>query len=85
MHIVDLFDKIRQYLMEKFDLRHSIAAATYVGHIIVPKVMKMLLLKSKKGLDMNIVKRSTFSGKGDCNLQREEGVEVFCGSASNDM
>ena len=53
LHIVDLFDKIRQYLMEKFDLRQSIAAATYVGHIIVPKVTKMLLLKSK-GLNMNL-------------------------------
>ncbi|KAE8791176.1 hypothetical protein D1007_34369 [Hordeum vulgare] len=63
LHIVDPFDKIRQYLMEKFDLRRSIAAATYVGHIIVPKVMKMLLLKSKN-LDMNIVKRSTFQAEG---------------------
>ncbi|XP_073355548.1 uncharacterized protein [Aegilops tauschii subsp. strangulata] len=62
LHIVDLFDKIRQYLMEKFDPGQSIAAATYVGHIIVPKVMKMLLLKSK-GLDMNIVKRSTFQAE----------------------
>ena len=40
LHIVDLLDKIRQVLMEKFDLRQSISAGTYGGHIIVPKVMK---------------------------------------------
>ena len=58
LHIVDLLDRIRQYIMEKFDIRQSIAAATYVGHVIIPKVMKMLLAKSK-GLDMTVVKRST--------------------------
>ncbi|KAE8811519.1 hypothetical protein D1007_11572 [Hordeum vulgare] len=59
LHIVDLFDKIRQHLMEKFDLRESIVAPTYVGHIIVPKAMRMLLLKSK-GLDMSTVNISTY-------------------------
>ena len=58
LHIVDLLDKIRQVLMEKFDLRQSISTGTYGGHIIVPKVMKQLMAKSKT-LDMSIVKRST--------------------------
>ena len=62
LHIVDLLDRIRQYIMEKFDIRQSIAAATYVGHVIIPKVMKMLLAKSK-GLDMTVVKRSTHEGE----------------------
>jgi hypothetical protein len=58
IHIVDLLDKIRQFIMEKFDLRQNIAAVTFIVHIIIPKVMKMLHAKSKN-LDMEIVKRST--------------------------
>jgi hypothetical protein len=62
IHIVDLLDKIRQFIMEKFDLRQQIAAATFIGHIIIPKVMKMLHAKSKD-LDMEIVKRSTYEAE----------------------
>ena len=62
VHIVDLLDKIRQFIMEKFDLRQQIAAATFIGHIIIPKVMKMLHAKSKD-LDMEIVKRSTYEAE----------------------
>ena len=59
---MDLLDKIRQFIMEKFDLRQQIAASTYIGHIIIPKIMIMLHAKSKD-LDMTIVKRSTFEAE----------------------
>ena len=62
LHIVDLLDKIRQYLMEKFSLRQQIAAATFSGHIIIPKVMKLLHAKSKD-LDMTMVMRSTYEAE----------------------
>ena len=59
---MDLLEKIRQFIMEKFDLRQQIAATTFIGHIIIPKVMKMLHAKSKD-LDMEIVKRSTYEAE----------------------
>ena len=48
--------------MKKVDLRHQITAATCIGNIIIPKIMTMLHAKSK-GLDMSIVKRSTFEAE----------------------
>ena len=57
LHIVDLLDKIRQYLMQKFGLRNSIELQKFNGHIIIPRVMKILMAKSK-GLDMTLVRRS---------------------------
>ena len=57
LHIVDLLDKIRQYIMEKFDLRNRIASDHFIGHYIIPAVMKVLMEKTK-GLQMSIVRRS---------------------------
>ena len=57
LHIVDLLDKIRQYIMEKFDLRNRIATDHFIGHYIIPAVMKVLMEKTK-GLQMSIVRRS---------------------------
>lgn len=57
LHIVDLLDKIRQYLMQKFGLRNSIELQKFNGHIIIPRVMKILMAISK-GLDMTLVRRS---------------------------
>ena len=57
LHIVDLLDKIRQYIMEKFDLRNRIASDHFIMHYIIPAVMKVLMEKTK-GLQMSIVRRS---------------------------
>ena len=57
LHIVDLLDKIRKYIMEKFDIRNRIAADHFIGHNIIPSVMKALMAKSK-GLGMTLVRRS---------------------------
>ena len=57
LHIVDLLDKIRQYIMEKFDIRKRIATDHFIGHNIIPSVMKALMDKSK-GLGMTLVRRS---------------------------
>ncbi|KAE8786229.1 hypothetical protein D1007_40016 [Hordeum vulgare] len=57
MNIVDLLDKIRQYIMEKFDLRNRIAMDHFIGHSIIPAVMKVLMEKTR-GLQMSIVRRS---------------------------
>ena len=45
LHIVDLLDKIRQYIMEKFDIRNRIATDHFIGHNIIPSVMKALMAK----------------------------------------
>ena len=34
LHIVDLCDKIRQYIMQKFDIRNRIAIDHFEGHLI---------------------------------------------------
>ena len=43
LHLVEMLDKIRQMIMEKFKLRQRIAPAKFVGHKIIPYVMKKLL------------------------------------------
>ena len=57
LHIVDLCDKIRQYIMQKFDIRNRIAIDHFEGHLIVPSVMKALMAKTK-GLEMTLIRRS---------------------------
>ena len=47
LHIVDLLDKIRHYIMEKFDLRNRISSDHFIGHYIIPTVMKVLMEKTK--------------------------------------
>ena len=43
--------------MEKFDLRNRITTGHFIGHNILPAVMKALMQKIK-GLEMSIVRRS---------------------------
>ena len=43
--------------MEKFDLRNRIASGHFIGHNIIPAIMKVLMEKTK-GLEMSIVRRS---------------------------
>ncbi|XP_020152563.1 uncharacterized protein [Aegilops tauschii subsp. strangulata] len=57
LHIVDLCDKIRQYIMQKFDIRNMIAIDHFEGHLIVPCVMKALMANTK-GLEMSLIRRS---------------------------
>ena len=57
LHIVDLCDKIRQYIMQKIDIRNRIAIDHFEGHLIVPSVMKALMAKTK-GLEMSLIRRS---------------------------
>ncbi|XP_044394491.1 uncharacterized protein [Triticum aestivum] len=57
LHIVDLLDKIRQYIMEKLELRNRFASDHFIGYYIIPAVMKVLIEKTK-GLQRSIVRRS---------------------------
>ena len=43
-----IFDKIRQMIMIKIDLRQRIAATKYVGHRILPSLIKALHLRAKQ-------------------------------------
>jgi hypothetical protein len=45
--MVDTLDKIRQMIMAKFELRQKIAAKKFVGHKIIPNVMKSLYAKTR--------------------------------------
>lgn len=45
--IVDMLDKIRQMIMENFDLWMRIALEKCIGHLILPSVIKALHTKSK--------------------------------------
>ncbi|XP_035817447.1 uncharacterized protein [Zea mays] len=62
LHLVEMLDKIRQMLMEKFELRQRISAAKFVGHKIIPSVMKKLLTKTR-GLKMKMIKRTPFEAE----------------------
>ena len=53
LYIVDLLDKIRIEYVKKFHVRAGIAAAKFMGHIIIPAVMKVLKQKIE-GLIMNM-------------------------------
>ena len=46
LYMVDLLDKIRIEYMEKFHFRAGIAAAKFMGHIVIPAVLNEL--KQKK-------------------------------------
>jgi zinc finger SWIM domain-containing protein 3 len=47
LHLVDMLDKIRQMIMAKFELRQKIASEKFVGHKIIPNVMKSLHGKTR--------------------------------------
>ena len=53
LYIVDLLGKIRIEYMKKFHVRAGIAAAKFMGHIIIPSVMNDLKTKTR-GLEMNM-------------------------------
>jgi hypothetical protein len=47
LHLVDMLNKIRQMLMVKFELHQRIASQKFVGHKIIPMVMKTLHAKTR--------------------------------------
>ena len=51
-----IFDKIRQMIMIKIDLRQRIAATKYVGHLILPSLIKALHARAKQ-LKMKCIRR----------------------------
>ena len=53
LYMVDLLDKIRIEYMEKFHFRANIAAAKFMGHIVIPAVLNELKQKTE-GLDMSM-------------------------------
>jgi hypothetical protein len=55
LHLVDMLDKIRQMLMIKFELCQRIASQKFIGHKIIPSVMKILHAKTRC-LKMSLVK-----------------------------
>ena len=51
-----IFDKIRQMIMIKIDLRQRIAATKYVGHLILPSLIKALHARAKQ-LKMSCIRK----------------------------
>ena len=62
LHLVDLLDKIRIMIMAKFSLRQRISAQKFVGHKIIPDVMKKLNGRTR-GLKMTLVRRLPFEAE----------------------
>jgi hypothetical protein len=78
-----MLNKIRQMLMIKFELRQRIASQKFVGHKIIPWVMKTLHAKTRC-LKMSLVKRKSNEVEVTL-LDREEGMEVSRGLTKYDM
>ena len=51
-----IFDKIRQMIMIKIDLRQRIASIVYAGHLILPSLIKALHARAKQ-LKMKCIRR----------------------------
>jgi hypothetical protein len=62
LHVVDMLDKIRQMIMAKFELRQKIAAENFVGHKIIPDVMKSLHAKTRS-LKMTLTKNNPYEAE----------------------
>jgi hypothetical protein len=62
LYVVDLLDKIRIEYMQKFHYRAGIAAAKFMGHIIIPSVMNELKQKTTC-LEMNMTLCSATTAK----------------------
>jgi hypothetical protein len=60
--VVDMLDKIRQMIMTKFELRQNIATEKFVGHKIIPNVMKLLHAKTRS-LRMTLTKRNPYEAE----------------------
>jgi hypothetical protein len=58
LYLVDLLDKIRIEYIKKFYVHVGIAAAKFMGHIIIPSVMNELKQKTR-GLEMDMTLFST--------------------------
>ena len=64
LHLVDMLDKIRTMIMAKFSLRQKISAEKFVGHMVIPAVLKKLYDGSKApGLRMTLVGRNAFEAE----------------------
>ena len=60
LYLVDLLDRIRIEYMQKFRIRAGIAAAKFMGHIIIPSVMTELKQKTTGlEMDMNLCSATT--------------------------
>ena len=44
----EIFDKIRQMIMQKMVLRNKIANVSYEGHVIIPSVVKALHTRGRE-------------------------------------
>ena len=56
------FEKMRQMIMIKMDLRKRIAEIQYVGHQMLPSLIKALHLKAR-GLKMKCIRSGTYEGE----------------------
>ena len=56
------FDKMRQMIMIKMALRRRIAETQYVGHLMLPSLIKALHLKAR-GLKMRCIRSDTLEGE----------------------
>ena len=56
------FDKMRQMIMIKMSLRKRIAETQYVGHQMLPSLIKALHLKAR-GLKMKCIRSGTYEGE----------------------
>jgi hypothetical protein len=59
LHVVYMLDKIRQMIMAKFELRQKIPTEKFVGHKIIPNVMKSLHAKTRS-LKMTLTKHNPY-------------------------
>ena len=55
-------DKIRQVIMVKMALHKRIAETQYVGHLMLPSLIKALLAKAR-GLRMKCIRPSTYEAE----------------------
>ena len=62
LNLAELLDKLRQMIMDKFELRTRIASKKFVGHKIIPAVMKRLHDKTRD-LKMSHVKRNKYEAE----------------------
>jgi hypothetical protein len=74
LHLVDLLDKIRTMIMTKFSLCQRISAQKFVGHRIIPNVMKKLNARTRDLrmtlVEVTAVDKEKKEWKYPINLQR---------------
>jgi hypothetical protein len=62
LNLVDMLDKIRQVIIAKFKLHQKIVSENFVGHKIIPNVMKSLHGKTRS-LKMTLTKCNPYKAK----------------------